>query len=469
MGIETALLASAGAGLAGNLFGAHEQSVANNRNLRAQQQQQQMMQGLIVPQLQSGQNPIAAQLLGLFGQNPQLQQPGDAQAFTYDPTLAQAPSNVVAPTLGAAPQASFNAITGLQPLQAPGATQLQSISGVDVAGPSIGESFNTGQDSLMQLLNRTIGGGDQTFGAQQTIDALQPLDQRLINQQVSGLRGSAGSLGQRFGSSLRQDEGRLREQFAQDIAARNAQLMQSAYESGQNRQLQSLGIGGQLAGQLQQSELQRAGLGQQAQLATAQNQQQANLANVSNALQARGIDVNALLQTGLANQQTGLQTALANQQTGAQTSQFNTGLQQQRGLADVQNALQALLANQQVGAQFGLQNANFQNTAGQFNAGQQANAQALNFNQANLFNQLLMGGLGQAAGIQNQQQGLNAQLLGILNGVGVPAQQPGQWGQALQGASDAFALPALFSLLRPQTNTRFSQFAGYSPSAPAWF
>lgn len=66
MGVDPITL-GLGASVVSGLYGAYNQNQTNNRNLNAQQQQQAMMQGLVLPQMQMGNNPYAAQLMQLAG------------------------------------------------------------------------------------------------------------------------------------------------------------------------------------------------------------------------------------------------------------------------------------------------------------------------------------------------------------------------------------------------------------------
>lgn len=197
---------------------------ANARNTRAQQQalaaqahQQALINSMAGGQMQTGQNPFAQMLMARLN--------GGQGGFT-------------APTPLTTPNISSDFVTGNQ-------------------------GFNSGQDALMQM----IRGGGQPFDTSKQFAALAPLDQRLIDQQVAGLRGSSTSLGQRFGTATMGAERMLRGNFAQDIAARNAGIQSSAYESAQGRNLSA-------AGQLQQGGLSQAQLLSQIAQANAGNQMQ---------------------------------------------------------------------------------------------------------------------------------------------------------------------------------------------------
>lgn len=270
------------------------------------------------------------------------------------------------------------------------------------------QGFNTGQDALMQMINRGIPTqqdpmvalglqqAGQQFNNSDLFGALAPLDQRLIDQQAAQLQGSAGSLGARFGTAMMEKEGQLRGNFAQNIAARNAGLQQQSFESAAQRGLQATGIGAQ-------REQFFAGLPFQ----EAQLQQQAAL----------GLQSGALQQSGLL----------------AQLLQANQGATNQAG-------------------QF---NATAQNQAGQFNAGQTTQAGQFNSMQGQQWNSFLQSVLGQASGMQQGQQGMNAQLLAImagLPGMNAPQQQPSAIPGAFGDISQLLMfLPFLQGLNKPKT------------------
>lgn len=285
MGMDPLTIAVA-ASAASGLYGAFSGNKTAQNNLNAQQQKQEQINSFAMPYLQQGENPYAAQLKKMLtGGAGGFQAPTTQQAFTFNPTLAD-PSSV--------------------------------------AGT---QGFNAGQDSYMQLLKT----GGSPFDTSKMFETLAPLDQRLIDQQVAQLQGSAGSLGARFGTANADREAMLRRDFTQNIAARNAGIQQQSYESAQGRSMAA-------AGGLQQGGLQQMGLLQQ-------------------------------------------------------LAQFNAGTQ---------------------------------NQAGQFNAGAQTQAGQFNAAQSSAWNSFMSQILGQAGGFQNQQQGFNNQLLGIMAGVPTPQGQPNQ-------------------------------------------
>jgi hypothetical protein len=230
MGVDPLTLGVIGAGASG-LWGAANQTSANRANTRAQQQalaaqahQQAIINSLAQSQMQGGPNPFAQMLMARLG--------GGQGGFT-------------APTGLTAPNISSDFVTGSQ-------------------------GFNAGQDALMQL----IRGSGQPFDTSKQFAALAPLDQRLIDSQVAGLRGSTTSLGQRFGTATMGAERLLRGNFAQDIAARNAGIQSSAFESAQGRNLAA-------AQGLQQGGLSQAQLLAQIAQANAGNQLQTGQFNAA--------------------------------------------------------------------------------------------------------------------------------------------------------------------------------------------
>jgi len=107
---------------------------------------------------------------------------------------------------------------------------------------------NTSQDSIMQMLR---GGGDKSifggmlatgnpFDTSDMFKALQVTDARNTNAQVAGLRSGAAGMGQRFGGSMMQQEGRLRQGIAENLNVRNAGIQMNAYEAAQGRRTSTL-------------------------------------------------------------------------------------------------------------------------------------------------------------------------------------------------------------------------------------
>lgn len=218
--LSWAAIAAATSSAAGAISGDR----ASARNTRAQQAQQANINSRATGMMQTGQDPFAKMLMDMLH--------GGPGGFT-------SPTPVNAPVIGT------DMVTGNQ-------------------------AFNTGQDALSQM----IRSGGQPFDTSKLFGALAPLDNRLIASQVAGLHGAATSLGQRFGSATMGAEQRLRGNFAQDIAGRNAGIQQSAYEAAQGRTMGA-------AQSLQQGGLSQAGLLAQIAQANAGNSMQGQQFNSS--------------------------------------------------------------------------------------------------------------------------------------------------------------------------------------------
>jgi hypothetical protein len=594
----------------------------------AQVQLPQLMQSLaqyMPQQVQAGQMNTPLAQAAQVGGAPQINatQAAGPQAFN----IPQFGGTQV----GGAPQVGGAQVSGPQAFNAPqfGGVQVGNapqIGATQAAGPqsfNFGtvtgtQGVNAGQDALMQAARRDnsyvkdpslqfeSGGQYNNSGL---FDALNQQGLRGLDKQVAQLQGSAGSLGQRFGTAMNQNEANLRGDFLTNLQAQNQQIGAQSFEQAAQRGLAAQGMGLQreqgqnqanlaggaqnlAAGQaLSNNYFQGQGIDQAASLANAQNQLQAALANQQTGMQGAQLNTSnqlavgqqnlqaqlqaalanagygqqaglanqsAGLQIGQANQQSELQAQLANQSAGLQVGQTNAsnmlaagsqnlqaqlqtilanaGYSQQAGLANqastnqaalanqqaalqaalansqmgnmnqsalIQAALQAAqtnyggalqtslanqqsantgqlanqqigaqtsqanlqallqsllanqssantgaLANQQVGAQYGLANQAAQNTAGQFNAGMQTNAQASNIAQQQQYNNFIASLLGQGAGMQATQTAGNTGLIGLLAGLAVPQAQPNTYGQAVSGAADLGMLPWLLQQTR---------------------
>lgn len=316
-------------------------------------------------------------------------------AYTYNPAI-----------LGAAPQ-----------FQAP---QIGQGSQPQVTAPAVGtQSYNAGQDGLLQAMNKQInptvdpslslglqqmGAGNSMFNNTDLFSALGVQDQTALDKQVSQLHASAGSLGQRFGTAMQQNEAMLRGNFLNDQSARNAQISSSSYENAQNRAAQALGTSAGLQGQNQNFVLGSANYGLNAAQAAAQS----------------------MFQTQALNTQVG--TTNAGNQLAANTT--NADLINRILLANQQAGLQGGLANQGLAGQYGLANQNAANTGGQFNAQQQTTNNQFNASQGNQYNNLIAQILSQSNSMQQGSNAYNASLLGVLNGVPLPQAQASPWAGA---------------------------------------
>ena len=175
-----------------------------------------------------------------------------------------------------------------------------------------GEGFNVGQDALMQLLRadpsrqlnstatgfleRQVATGGLPFDTSELFSRLGEVDSATINREAGAVRGSAGSLGQRFGSAIGDRETRLRTDALRDIGARNAGIQAQAYEAGQGRAMSA-------AGGLNQNIMQLLGL----------------RTGAAQALAGNELNLSELLQRG----------DLANQTATNRAGEFNAGMRLQ--------------------------------------------------------------------------------------------------------------------------------------------
>ncbi len=457
-----------GASAIGGLLSARSQNKANQQNYNAQNvaaQHQYAQQGMIDQygsgMMQQGPNPFSQLLMGMMGGGPGgFQAPSQLQSYTYNPAMAGLPPQIQAMMMNPAQLD----MSGVPLVGASGANaqqinpySLPQVRAAQVNAPMINlgavgsQGFNSGQDALSQMINRG------PINTQGLIDAMQPNDQRLLDQQVAGLQGSFGSLGSRFGTAAMDKERLLRTDFANNIAQRNAQLFNTNATSNAGMQLQA-------AQGLQSGGLQQSGLLAQLLQANQGAGMQAGLANQQTGLQAGQMNQDAIIRTLLANQGVGTQVGLANQQAGLQAGGMNQSALMQALMADQQYAQQAGLANQGVGMQAQQQNAGnwlqtalanmgSQNQAGQFNASQMTQTGQYNAAQQQAYNQFMSQVLGQASGMQFQQQGQNSQLLSIMAGLGqvqAPQMQPSATGGAI---SDMGQMAMFYPMLRGLMNT----------------
>lgn len=152
-------------------------------------------------------------------------------------------------------------------------------------------------------------------------------------------------------------------------------------------------------------------------------------------------------------QQRAMQALGLQSQNLANLNQFNLGAAGQQLTAAQSYGQQAL-----GGLQAGLGSAQF--NAGQYQANNQFNAA-----QGNQYNQLMMQMLSQANAMQMGAQGYNAQLLGILGGVGVPQQQVSPWPGAV---GDVSQLAMLYPFLRQMQGGGGGGSPFTLPQMPAW-
>lgn len=219
------------------------------------------------------------------------------------------------------------------------------------------QAFNTGQDPLMQMFQKNlqpsqdpslmpnlqqINSGNTQFNNSDIFAALQPIQQQQLDKQVGQLHASAGSLGERFGGAMMQNEALLRGQVQNSVNLQNAQIAQSSFENAQNRRLQGLGLSLGNNQNTNQFSLGAAGL-----------QQQAGSGLAGNSLQGQLADQNLLAQYGINNMNSlnsasqfnaGQRTA-AGQFTAGQGQQYNQSIMQ--ALAAANNAQQGQMGYNQ--------------------------------------------------------------------------------------------------------------------------
>jgi hypothetical protein len=124
--------------------------------------------------------------------------------------------------------------------------QLAKLYGGMVNGRGQGmQGFNTGQDALLQIMRsdpmqRTLS-GQERFDTSGLFAALEPMEQRAQRNALMQLRGSAGSLGQRFGTAFAGREADLLANMTEQAGARRAGISQQSYEAAQARRMQGMG------------------------------------------------------------------------------------------------------------------------------------------------------------------------------------------------------------------------------------
>lgn len=406
------------------------------------------------PQAYYGQGNSA----GSYGGGGQMAPYNTINPFTYNPAqMGQAP-------LVNAPQAGIGSLfQGSQAQFSPGIQAQQ----VGVTGT---QALNAGQDALMQMMNKNLapaqdpsmslnlqrlGSGADQYDTSSLFGAIKNQSNQNLNEQIAQLHGSAGSLGQRFGTAMAGQEGYLRSRATTDLNAQEQQLGMQAFQNAQQMRQPALDLQGQLLNQTNQVNQNNFG-----------NQFQA--ASTLGGFGQQGAGLN--LQASLANAQNSLTAQSQNQGLGGQLAQFNAGNQQQAGLAgqdllsrlsqfNAGQGLQGQLANQGVLSQYGLTNANMLNQAGQFNANAGLQASQFNAQQGNTYNNLILQALSQANGMQLQQQGYNAGLLGIMNNVAVPQAQPSPWGQVTSNVGN-LAMLAPFLMQMGGGGSRTPSYSG---------
>jgi hypothetical protein len=127
---------------------------------------------------------------------------------------------------------------------------MEFLGNQDISQLFSGRAWNSGQDGLMQLLNQ------DTFDPAKLFESWEPIEQRTMNNALADSFGQASGLGQRFGSAMMREEGRVRGEGAENAAARRQETTVGLHESAQDRKLQAATGLGQMGAQEIQGMLQ---------------------------------------------------------------------------------------------------------------------------------------------------------------------------------------------------------------------
>jgi hypothetical protein len=95
------------------------------------------------------------------------------------------------------------------------------------------QAWNTGQDALSQMLR------EDPYDPSGLFSAWEPIEQRALSQALADSFSQASGLGQRFGSSMMREEGRVRGEAAEGAAVRRQGAQMQIHDSTQNRRLQA--------------------------------------------------------------------------------------------------------------------------------------------------------------------------------------------------------------------------------------
>jgi hypothetical protein len=189
---------------------------------------------------------------------------------------------------------------------------------------SILSSFNPGQDALMQFL-RADPSKQTSFDTSLAFDNLQALDKRNQDTAIAGLNANFGGLGQRFGTSAMHQTSDLLANMGAQTGARNAGILQSSFESAQQRRMAGLGLTLQGAQSLSQGGNAMAQLAAQLGIANQGNTQFYNTFNQNNR--------NTAFQQQLAGLQAGFGMQNANDQINNQLFSIMQGMAMPQGNA----------------------------------------------------------------------------------------------------------------------------------------
>lgn len=176
------------------LWGAVNQNKTNKKNQKLQDQRYQEMQGLILPMLNQGGDSTTPQMTAL------------------------------ADFLGSM---DFSKAFG-------GGNQ----------------AWNTGQDALMQFLR------EDPYDTTELFKSWEPIEARSLNEALAGAFGQATGLGQRFGSAMMREEGKVRGEAAENAIARREGAQMQNYESTKGRQMQAAGALGNMGSAYAQNFIQ---------------------------------------------------------------------------------------------------------------------------------------------------------------------------------------------------------------------
>ena len=490
MGVDPVTLAL-GASAVGSIWQGVSGNREGNRARRAQDNRQRDIDSATAPYMSRNADGSLRQPNSLWntalGNNLTATQNRPIQQFAFDPSTA----NEIGTSLIDTRQ--------FDPTQGGGTVLPDWMGETALNDPNTGQSFmdfsrlldpsgmstgaNTSQDALMQLIRGGTGASIGGFNANARVDGIQAdvnqtaqssleqlardgsrfdldamfnalglTEDRNRERSVAELQGSAGSIGQRFGTTMGLQEGRLRAQMEEDANLRRQGLARDSFESAQERRINA-------SNALTAQDSLRV----QAMIANQGNQAQISLGNVNARLGARGQDANVSIAN--ANNQTSAASALAQ----LQGSLFNTQMSGRNAFnnnlsgmmtSQMDNATRIALGNQtasnnamlsrndfnQRGAQIsqndlGLlanilgQNASSANQMGQFNEANRINTGQFNtgmefnnfqsgiqqgqFNQG-IIQQLIQMGLGQ----ENFADSRALQALGIRAGVPTAGANP---------------------------------------------
>lgn len=178
------------------------------------------------------------------------------------------------------------------------------------------QGMNAGQDALMQMMRKNLqpaqdpglslnlqqlGQGNTQYGMSDLFKSIDDSATMQLDDQLAQLHGSAGSLGQRYGSAHQNAEAKLRSNFLTNLNAQKQQIGFQGFEAAQGRRQPALDLGANMMNMNNQFNLGAMGLQQQA--------------------------ASSLAGFGQQGAQLNLQAMLANQDARNQASQFNIGQQ----------------------------------------------------------------------------------------------------------------------------------------------